>query len=365
MRSSLKKGVVLVLVLVLAHSVWAASNWAQTSVGTCAQAGQCLVSNAFDPVNDNQDSAYWDGLIDPSKGPKCIASGQYLLDHYCDNGVWSSRTKLVASRLLTLAVQSGAQAYSVSCGSPASVLPRDELTSDGSAFALLGKSCSFSSFNGVQFAENCANNVCVLRYGSSVAFGMSVNVPINGQDSALRAFSKPITLCTNGFDTDAEYSSCGSDLWYDHKTQSLIYAPGVFRLPSTGEVQSGVLDGAYSALSGYVSSRVNNPSIQQKNYSSFSSDFSEVYFAKNGQKSVFAFREKNLTLLQTGYFGMYFSGIQLPSDLCARVFKRFDDRSQCEVQPNAGEFFVVAKRSIGSSSGIVDAYPVNSLRVFQ
>src|SRR3989344_8026 len=120
-HSALKKGVVLVLALVFAQVSFAASNWQQTSEGTCGQPSQCLVSNAFNSVFDNDPNAYWDGLANPAQGPKCIASGQYILDHYCNEGVWSSRTKLVASRLATLAVQSGASVYSVSCGLPAQV----------------------------------------------------------------------------------------------------------------------------------------------------------------------------------------------------------------------------------------------------
>jgi len=361
----LKKGVVLCIALLFAHSVIAASNWQQTSIGTCATAAsQCLVSNAFNPALDNIPNSYWDGLVNPSTGPKCIASGQFILDHYCDSGVWSSRTKQVALRLVALA-QSASVPFSISCGRADLVLPHDELTNSGSAFALLGKSCSFASFNGVQFVENCANNVCVLKYGNAVALGMSVNSQINGPTSVLRVFNKPITLCTTGIDTDAEYASCGSDLWYDHRTQSVIYAPGVFRLPLTAQVPSLFLDEAYERVSSYVFANVHNPSLPQKNYSSFQApDLSEVYYAQGASGSVFAFRQSKVTLLQTDYFGAYFA-TKLPADVCAKVFKRFDDRSQCEVQPNPNMFFVVASKSLGGNAGIVDAYPslVGSLRV--
>ena len=361
-----QKGVVLCIALLFIqgiNSVAAASNWAQTSTGTCAQVSQCLVSNAFSTSFDNIPTSYWDGLARPANGPKCIASGQFILDHYCDNGVWSSRTKLVAERLLSLAVQSGASQFSVSCGPASQVLPHDELTSFGSAFSLFGKSCTFLSFNNNQFIENCGNNVCVLRYGSSVAVGLAVNSAINGPESVLRAFNLSPSSCASAIDSDAEYASCGANFWYDHRTQSLIYAPGAFHLPLTAQ-QSTLLGEAFGRVNEYVSTQVNNPLLSQKNYSSFDADLSEVFYAQSQARSMFAFRQSNLTLFQKSYLGMYIAGVALPSDSCAHIFKRFDDRSQCEVQPTSGMFFLVAAKSLDAGQGIVDAYPaLVSLRV--
>ena len=207
--------------------------------------------------------------------------------------------------------------------------------------------------------------MCVLKYGNAAAIGFAVNALVESAQSPIRALNKPVTLCTNGIDSDVEYSLCGSDVWYDHKTQSVIYAPGVFRLPGTSEVQTNFFDVEYNKINSYVFANVHNL-FAQRNFSSFKEpDLSELYYAKSGSKSVFAFRQSNVTLLQTDYFGVYFAGIALPSDACARVFKRFDDRSQCEVQPAQGRFFLVASKSLAAPPGLVDAYPVivNSLRV--
>lgn len=335
----MKKGALLLLVLAqfaLAQQV----NWAQTSVGSCAQASQCLVSSSFSPFLDNNPKTYWDGLADPSKGPKCIANGQFILDHYCDNGVWTSRTKLVALRLLAL---NTAQPFALQCGALEKVLPRDQLTDSGFAFDLL-RTCSFSSFEGRPFRTPCANNVCVIKYGSNVALGLSLNSLINDNQSVLRAFNKSQSLCNSAIDNNGNYDSCSSNFWYDHQTASLIYAP-VSSIPV--QASKEVLELPFNKLKNYVSTNV------QRNFSFYNvPDFSDLFVSSNGARFVFGFKQRNVTLLQTDYLGLYFANIGLPQNSCVRFFKRFDDRVYCGVQSN--EYFVIASKQAGEPQGIFD-----------
>ncbi len=344
---SVKRGVLVIVILVLAQSAFAQlTNWAQTSAGFCANSSQCLVSASFSPFLDNIPLSYFDGLSDPSKGPKCIANGQFILDHYCDNGVWASRSKLLALRLLALNVNN--DPFVLQCGSPEKVLPRDQLTDSGYAFDLF-RSCSFSSFDNHPFNAPCANNVCVLKYGNSVALGLSLNSQIDSSQSVLRAFNKSISSCNSAVDNNGAFDSCGSNFWYDHKTESLIYAP-VSSIPSP--VQKDVLEQPFSKLKSYVFTNVHSA---QRNFSFYNTpDFSDFFVSGNGARFVFGFKQSNVTLLQTDYLGIYLANVNLPQDSCSRLFKRFDDRVHCEIQ-SANEFFVVASRQFGARQGIFDA----------
>src|SRR3989338_7550824 len=135
-RSVVGKSVVsMIVMLLLVTSVFAQSepgvrwvqvdiktNWQQTSTGFCRNTNQCLVSNAFSEVFDNIPDSYWDGLSDPDLGPKCINNAQYILDNYCNQGIWSSRTRLIATQLLGIALKNTPNNFTLYCDTYENVL---------------------------------------------------------------------------------------------------------------------------------------------------------------------------------------------------------------------------------------------------
>jgi len=288
----------------------------------------------------------------------CLNSTQYVLDNYCENGSWSTRTKLVAQQLLALALSESPTNYALYCNSYDAALNEYAYnTAYGSVTSFLSKFCTIGNR-----VENCANNVCVLKYGSDVAFGMAINTDISGTKSPLQALNISKTACDNEKNTDGDYDSCGSNAWYNHNTQSIIYAKESSLPTITTTTQNTLLD-PYNKLNNYVFTYVHNPDVPQYNYTSYNitPKFDQVYIAKDGTDFLFSFRHGNITKAQKDYAGWYFANIDLPGDACDRIIKRYDDRANCEQQPSETEFYITALKTppVGRfdiSKSIADAW---------
>lgn len=320
----------------------------QLSIGFCAESQQCLVRNDFNPDFDNNPNSYWDGLKNRANGPKCINDTQYILDYYCKGGVWTSRTRLLAEQLLALALDQSVQNFSVYCDRYDRVLNRYLYPVErGVAQQFFGKFCPQGFTE--QFLEGCTNNVCVLRYGGGTAFGVSLNAPIDdAQQSFLYAINRPSNDCRNAVDDDGEFDACGNSVWYDRRTNSVIYAPAIAGLPNPSVLASDFFRRPFEEkVHPYVFSFVHKPNVQRYNYSFFNQTplFNYVYLARDGERFLYAFKQENVTLQQVDFAGWYFSNINLPKDACARVMKRFDSFAGCEQQPSPTEFFMAAQRT--------------------
>ncbi|MBI4146498.1 hypothetical protein HY489_04125 [Candidatus Woesearchaeota archaeon] len=324
------------------------SNWQQTSTGFCREESQCLVSNGFSEDFDNNPGSYWDGLENPSNGPKCINDTQFILDNYCDWGEWSSRTRLVATQLLGVALSLSPDNFSLYCDKYENVLNRHSYSNDrGFVRDFFRKACPQGFSRSV--VEDCVNSVCVLRYGASVAVGASLNREVDdGTQSFLFALNANSNDCRSAIDSDVKFDRCAApSVWYNHKTNSLLYAPGLPSLPDPSALAGDFFIRPFSEkLSPWVFSFVHRPAKQSLNYSFFSAtpQFTHVYLAKNDVKFVYAFKQLNVTLRQVDYAGWYFSNFELPRDACARMVKRVDDTASCESQPSPTEFYIVAHK---------------------
>ncbi|MBS3148876.1 hypothetical protein J4219_08415 [Candidatus Woesearchaeota archaeon] len=338
-------------------------NFQQTSTGFCREQSQCLVSNAFSEVFDNIPESFWDGLTDSDLGPKCIGDGQFILDNYCARGGWSSRTRLIATELLAIALRDSPSNFSLYCDSFETALNEvNYLSQAGPVLNFLGKSCPQEGFAGARVTERCTNSLCVLKYGQNVAFGTSLNARIDGPKSFLNALNLGLEECGNALNSDGDYDYCGDAVWFNLNTNSILYAPGLAELGVPSDLANQFFLTPYNELSDYVFSVVHKPEVAQFNYTFFRQipQFSQVYFAKDGFEFVYAFKQKNVTLSQIDYAGWYLSNIELPSDACTRFVKRFDSRANCESQPSPTEFFVVAHKTpqvVGKTpQNIVDSW---------
>jgi hypothetical protein len=78
------------------------TTWDGSDDGYCLNNSQCLVdpngeyslTHKYGPLH----YAY-DTLRDDVSVPACINDGEYFLDHYCENGTWTTRTKYLAADL--------------------------------------------------------------------------------------------------------------------------------------------------------------------------------------------------------------------------------------------------------------------------
>ncbi|RMD57956.1 hypothetical protein D6825_02445 [Candidatus Woesearchaeota archaeon] len=342
------------------------SNWQRSQVGFCKTSSQCLVDNSFNETFDNLPAAYWDGLRFPSQGPKCIDSGQFILDKFCSQGNWTSRTALLAQQLVALALRESPDNFSLYCDTPFNALHRlNYSTTFGYVPGYFDNSCIQTGFFGAINSRGCVNNACVLQFGNRIAFGLSLNSNIDSPNSFLHALNLPVDSCQNAINDDGDYDSCAGSVWYNWNLNSLIYAPGVSALPGIDSTSLLFFSRPHELLRRYVFDYVHSPGVREFDYSFFNATplFDFVYIAKKGLGLSYGFKEENVTLSQIDYAGWYYSNIDFPAGTCERFIKNADPsvRSHCKVQPSDSEYYIVAHKTppLGTFSrqSLVDLWP--------
>ncbi|MBT4446158.1 hypothetical protein HOC96_02840 [archaeon] len=233
-------------------------DWNGEEFGFCEAEEQCFVTSTL-----SEGAEYGATTEDFYNGvyPYCINDGEYLLDHYCESGEWSSRTKFLATKLLEFAETDEFVLY---CAPFDQALPdydvdgynyqnylggevsTTETTTDSLGAELSGESSSGSTievcYDALENSETgrrlvaqeentCVNAVCVLQYksgdGFSAAFATSMNHNITSDESFLIPLGvsqgELDTYCTSETETD-DYIQCDDALWYSEGINSVIYA---------------------------------------------------------------------------------------------------------------------------------------------
>ncbi len=312
-------------------------NWDRSSVGFCASPSQCLVDDLNNESFDNLPERYF-SFFSPGDLPKCINNRQFILDFFCDNGVWTSRTNLVAQQLLAIAFSNSRNDFSLYCDSFNNSLNRfDYVLPSGSVLPLISDFCDVGSRVGLP----CVNNFCVLNYAGNVAFGTSLNTPVDQPHSFLKALNKSQNFCDNAINNNGRFDFCGDGIWYNHDTLSVLYAPGLVSLPAvTSDVKSFFGD-RFNEVSSFVFSSVHNP--PRTDYSFFNTSlplFNRVFFSQKADKFVFGFKEEKVTPDLIDFAGWDFHNVGLSSDFCFLI-ELFNGRCGSF----ANDVFVVGKKS--------------------
>lgn len=304
-------------------------SWNSRASGFCSVESQCLVSPGGSHSFDSMPEKYFS-----QTKPYCINNSQYILDFYCVNGNWSSRTKLIAVELLKFA-ESQSSEFSLFCGPADSSLNNINYQVSGiSVNELVGKFCHpFSSSD----PYSCVNSVCVLKYGNSVAFGTSLNIPVDDSDrSFLKTLGKSAGSCDSAKNFDNDFDLCSDNIWYNHNTASLIVLPESYlgsALPSSSvDVVSKYFTQPFGTVSSFVSS-----SSSQSNISFINSVhlFNNLYFARKDSKEVFGFMERDQTFFSYDYFGILMKGIDLNGySLCRDIVNIKEDSAMCRDSPD-------------------------------
>ena len=162
-----------------------------TSSGFCPDSSQCLLN-----------------IFGKDESSQCIESGDYVADNYCENGKWSSRTKLVSLKLLKM--KSGD--YTLFCDSKENALNTLQYQT-GSSEIVANVLVNLQT-----------NNFCVLKTGSSIIVGASINKELEEVPaSSFDIFG--ITEC-DFEENDDQYHACDSSnkVWLNKKLKSLIYS---------------------------------------------------------------------------------------------------------------------------------------------
>lgn len=232
--------------------VWTVSikkyDWDGIEWGYCPEDSQCLVNPDGDFNNNGMPETYFysSDENDPSLlAPQCINNSQYILDHYCDNGNWTSRTKLLAYDLLGLVNNiPGVSEYTLFCEDYKKTLNAYKYSAYPFGIADhfleldygIRDRCLSKKYQPI----SCVNKICILKYSESgdekAIFGTTINVPINATENedvdpnlyllgmfGKNQLAKP-SYCQGAMDSDSNYDMClGNDVWYNHETETLVY----------------------------------------------------------------------------------------------------------------------------------------------
>ncbi|MEK6938875.1 MAG: hypothetical protein AABX04_07585, partial [Nanoarchaeota archaeon] len=349
--------------------------------GFCPKQEQCFVLSH----NFGGDKSYTAQDFYQGKYPTCINSGEYIFDHYCENGQWTSRTKFLASKLLEVINEGddyelycdnyqralldfsekdnylgGTVAQQVAEGSTnGSDLLATEITTTAISTCfdkiMDGEGKRLIKDNDNLHENTCINNVCVLKYKESgvikVAFATTLNKPINDSSSFLLALDVPLsrveTVCPLAeVNNVTEFVQCNlgegiqGDLWYAPRLNAVIFAKeGISLSPS---FFSSVINKAVDWLKGLFGTGSSQLSSESK-FVSTAENYHQLYLSNHADKKVRALQEyfsaeKQTLIAEYENYETpvcdYLLNLKTPPELNVELFKEVsgEGKLNCSVQ---------------------------------
>lgn len=193
--------------------------WDFTQKGFCREEPDCLVELDGNPDNDYDVSVYDETY--PVDNPTCIAEGQYIKDHYCDKGNWTTRTKFLALTMLNMTEGD----YTLHCD-----------TAENALNYYLEAAIPMATKEQAIFQNlvdnNFYNNWCILQTGNQIIVGTTINDIYPIQIDDLPTVAVKNTLNITGFESlcseaiqGTGFKKCQTDnLWFENKTRTIIYS---------------------------------------------------------------------------------------------------------------------------------------------
>jgi hypothetical protein len=272
-------------------------DWDNNEFGFCKREDQCFVNESGTVDNDDKPEMYVG--LGYSENPKCIGDGQFIEDHYCDNGKWTSRTKFIATQLLD--ISGSTDSFTLYCDSYDKIFLSGDLSStqetmirglqvvEGFAYY----SCFLEEYGIFGYMAPCINSICRLDYNTDkTIFGMSVNKPLNfSLDSPPRyfledLFSEDRSYCNSLFGSNTNFTKCNNDplFWYSDRLNSIIKPahPVDFEAPS---VWDGIVNFFIELFGGApvdpLSAAIDFSFLDQ------TKDFNRICISKQGDKTAY------------------------------------------------------------------------------
>jgi len=173
-------------------------DWLQEMQGYCDYADQCFISET----------------LNPSGRAECINPGNWkpeFKQHYCYNGSWTTRTKLIALQMINITQESanGADNYTLFCDKLENALNNYKDYFEGfgmipEAFGAAPAAPVEGEANVTKYNPENLNNFCVLEYTfypgkKRVVLGTSLNTAINDVNVSFIGFilNKTVDYCDN------------------------------------------------------------------------------------------------------------------------------------------------------------------------
>ena len=286
-------------------------DWNNQQWGFCPQESQCFVLGSGKAENTAQ--TFTDG-----KSPICINNGEYIMDNYCTQGNWTSRTKYLATKLLEVAQNNEYVLYCAPyqealldlgnndnyLGGPISVTQTAAATlpqnlKQPKAAPKTISTCYKLDADGKRLVPDtqntCINNVCVLKYKEGgafkVAFATTLNKKIDDPKSFLLSLNVPqeklSQICQGSGNDFIQCDLSGlefpqsADMYYNKDLNAVIYArDGISLTP-------GVVD---KVLNWFKNLFGSGP-LAEKQFVTQAQNFRNVYIANVGGKKVRAAEE--------------------------------------------------------------------------
>ena len=323
-------------------------SWDQALWGFCPKTSQCLINPAGNADNNDKPEAYFS-----DKPPQCIADGTYILDHFCDNGNWTTRSRVIALQLISLAEQQGASDYTVFCDSYQRVLNNYQYLVKGVyAEDYLQDRCTINNVD-----VPCVNNFCVVKFGSSVVFGVSLNQDI---DARPHSFLDMLGLesCPVG-----RLAPCDSTsrVWYDPELRLVFHSDSAISLKQIGreQLRQGFLSRIFAWMRDMIMDVLRIGPVSEigasEDYQFIDKTrgFRSLYIDNAGSRNIQGFTENlydESSQSLKEYMTIRYTGFT--TDICSLA----NARRQNSCYEDMGRQYVVASRPEGASNAMFESW---------
>ena len=268
---------------------------------------------------------------------------------------WATRTKLIALQLINFAKSKNVD-FSVYCDKYDKILNEANYDVSGGRVSAM-----FSDYRCLDQQYPCFNHVCTLEYGGNIAFGISLNSPIDDStDSFLLTMNASPDLCDAVPLTSTNFRRCGSsDFFYNPSIESIIYAPAaqVTAIPYVdfAAANTQIIKPELDTIKDYVENEYNLP------FFSHTPLFNRIYYSETGNKKVFSFLEIDQTFAYHNYFGVNYQGYSFGSYPCTDLFEYSESIDgdldiYCDNQPSSNDFILIGVKTLGSPDGMIDLW---------
>ena len=224
--------------------------------GFCPKKSQCL-ANVFGKDEQNQ----------------CFESGQYIDDNYCEEGQWSSRTKLLALKLLKLKSDD----FTLFCDNRENTLNNLQYVSDSNEIVA-------NILTNIQ-----TNNFCILKSDKAVIAATSINKNLEEiPKDSLNIFG--VTSCDATLIDNGQYHSCDASnkVWYNKRLKSFIYSSTAITVPSEQESPISFEEFIGNPIKNIIASikrLITSPPFDES-YVKGIKKFDKLYITQQGSKSI-------------------------------------------------------------------------------
>jgi hypothetical protein len=340
------------------HGNWSITSirrtWDNTQEGFCPSPTQCLVDNNGNANNNNLPLTYKGSFY--TSNPQCIETEQFIEDHICNNGSWSTRTKSLATELLALADSRGNQNdYAILCANYTSTLNRFEyLTAEGIKienyikvkYYEMGPLSRYTCSDDPLYLVPCVNNICILRYQDrfddeeKIIAAASLNNAVDLTElSFLKTLDKDSTYCDSLIGTNSDFQKCSNDntIWYSDKLNTLIFSKQGINLAPPSFLESFLnlfVNPIHSLLSFINPVAINVIPIVYE-----AQDYNNIYANVLGNKAITATFEP---AAENPFLAAKYTGFN--QDICLAIERydiaKFDSSGIISCNQSGNQFFV-------------------------